>query len=177
MEYIKSGPYYTWSIQLSESSVSLYTKNAFKFIRVLSADSNGVVIVKLKKKSECTCHDVMMPWCHYVIMSWCHDPWCHDPMMSWCHDIIMPWCHDIMMSWWHDYLDSALSSFRFKLLQFLEMNNPLIFYIKMDLSNILDYLIHGNESKITQIEESKSSGCSDNLVADALQKQPPEMFC
>ena len=61
MEYIKSGPYYTWSIQLSESSVSLYTKNAFKFIRVLSADSNGVVIVRLKKKSECTCHDVMMP--------------------------------------------------------------------------------------------------------------------
>ena len=56
------------------------------------------------------------------------------------------------------------------------MNNPLIFDMKMDLLNILDYFIHGNENKITQIEESKSSGCSDNLVTDALQKQPPEMF-
>ena len=86
MEYIKSGPYYTWSIQLSESSVSLYTKNAFKFTCVLSADSNGVIIVELKKKSECTCHDVMMPWCH-------------DFMMSWCHNAMMPWCHDVMMTW------------------------------------------------------------------------------
>ena len=73
----------------------------------------------------------------------------------------------------HDYLDSAQPSFRFKLLQFLKMNNTLHFDIKIDLSNIPDYLIHGNENKIIRIGDSKSTGCDDNLVVDALQKQPP----
>ena len=136
----------------------------------------GLLLLSWKRNQNV---HVMMSWCHDVIMSWCHDVMIHDVMMSWYHNAMMPWYHDVMMTWLsgHDYLDMIIWSFRFKLLQFLEMNNPLIFYIKMDLSNILDYLIHGNESKITQIEESKSSGCSDNLVADALQKQPPEMFC
>ena len=48
------------------------------------------------------------------------------------------------------------------------MNNPLYYDFKIDLSDISDYFIEDNESKIFQNDNSKSAGWDDTLVVDAL---------
>ena len=45
------------------------------------------------------------------------------------------------------------------------MNSPLYYDAKIDLSNVSDYLIKGNESKIFQSDNSDNS---DTLFVDAL---------
>lgn len=68
----------------------------------------------------------------------------------------------------HVYFVSVWPSFTFRLVQFLKMNNPLYYDFKIDLSDISDYFIEDNESKIFQNDNSKSAGWDDTLVVDAL---------
>ena len=65
----------------------------------------------------------------------------------------------------HVYFVSVRLRFIFRLVQFPQMNSPLYYDAKIDLSNVSDYLIKGNESKIFQSDNSDNS---DTLFVDAL---------
>lgn len=66
----------------------------------------------------------------------------------------------------HVYFVSVRLRFIFRLVQFPQMNNPLYYDAKKDLSNVSDYFIKGNENKIFQSDNSYNS---DTLFVDALE--------